>query len=166
MFGSIKGYTYSNISKRLLKKEEYLSEVKEKDKDIEKEIQEIIQNKGFIRVLRKKKIIKAIYLFEKKDNNLIFKKSIITDEIDKEKQDSLEKIIVAELSEYVAVQDIKSVDFKDKVIEPKMSSFNIPMFSVWFSLGIVYGLLFDNLALGICFGLAVGLSMGTVIKNK
>ena len=170
MVGYIKGYDICNVTKRKIEKEEFLSEIQIKDSKIKEKIINVLENKGCVYGLKKKGIFKAIYIFDNKkvDNKKVlkFNKSLYVEEA-RDKKEQFEKAIIEELKEKVTMEEVSKVDWGDIEIEPnKIAGFSGLTFSVCISLGIIYGMLFDNLALGISFGVAIGLCFGAVVKSK
>ena len=57
--------------------------------------------------------------------------------------------------------------WNDIEIEPNtVNGFSGFTFSMWLSLGVLYGIIFDNLVLGLLFGVGIGLCFGTTVKKK
>lgn len=170
MIGNIKGYDICNITTRSIKKEELLSEIKTEDSEIKEEIITVLKNKGYICGLKKKGILKAIYLFEhiQEHNKKILKynKSLYVEDT-KDKKEQFEKIIIEELKEKVNWGEFSKVIWNDMEIEPNESQgFSGLTFSICISLGVIYGIVFDNLAIGLLFGVAIGSCFGAVVKKK
>lgn len=157
--GKIKGYKICNITKKSIEKENYINDLKKLDSNIKEEIVKVLENKGYVYGLEEKNLLKAVYLFDStKDNEkkvMAFNKSLYTEDV-KDKIDEFEKIIIEELKELVNWGECSKVIWNDIEIEPNnVSSFSITTLSTCISLGLLYGIVFNNLAMGLLFGVAI-----------
>lgn len=173
MIGKIKGYSIFDISKGTLKKEDFFDEIKNKDSKIKEKIEKILQNKGLAVGLKKDKKLKAVYLFEavEEDNKKIlrFTEKIILEEITNEIQEKFEKDLITEFTELVSLEDYAKVEWDDNTIVPKtvkVGKYNIPLGSLMFLLGTIFGILIDDLTMGICIGLCLGCGSAIIVKRK
>ena len=169
MIGYVKGYNICNISKKKLANEELFMELVEIDSEVKDKVLEILDNNGYIIGLKKGKILKSIYMFSyDKDNKILkFSNSIQAKDIAKESIEEFEKAILEELKEKVLLEEISKVEWNDNIIEPRQfSKFSGSAFAICISLGLMYGIIFDNMGLGLLFGIAFGLCFGVVVKKK
>lgn len=169
MIGYVKRYNICNISKKKLANEELFVDLLKIDSEIKSKISEILDNNGYIIGLKKKKILKSIYIFSyDKDNKVLkFSNSIQVKDITKESIEEFEKAILEELKEKVLLDEISKVEWNDNIIEPRQfSKFSGSAFAICISLGLMYGIIFDNLGLGLSFGITFGLCFGVVVKKK
>lgn len=168
--GSIKGYNIFNVTKKIIEKENSMNELEEIETNIKEEIIKTLENKGYVYGLKEKDIVKAVYLFENTKNEnkniLDFKTSLYTDDV-KDKIEQFEKIILEELKEIVNWGKCSKVIWNDIEIEPNtVNGFSGLTFSMCLSLGVLYGIIFDNFALGLSMGVAIGLCFGATVKKK
>ncbi len=170
ILGNIKGYRVCNITKKSMEKENYINELQEIDSNIKEDIINVLENKGYIYGLEANNLVKAVYLFDctKNDNKkiIVFNKSLYTEDT-KNKIDEFEKIIIEELKELVNWGECSKIIWNDIEIEPNNTNgFSIPTFSICTSIGLLYGIVFNNLAIGLLFGVAIGSCFGAVVKRK
>lgn len=168
--GKIKGYKICNITKKSIEKENYINDLQKLDFNVKEEIIKVLENKGYIYGLEENNSVKAVYLFEvTKDNNkkvMAFNKSLYTEDV-KDKIDEFEKVIIEELKELVNWGECSKVIWNDIEIEPNnVSEFSITTFSTCISLGLLYEIVFNNLAMGLLFGVVIGSCFGAVVKRK
>ena len=164
------GYNICNVTNKTMKKEDSIKELEKIETNIKAEIINILENKGYVYGLMDKDTLKAVYLFEntksENKNILVFKTSLCTDDV-KDKIEQFEKIVLEELKEIVNFGICSKVIWNDIEIEPNtingFSGFN---FSICIFLGILYGIIFDNIAVGLPLGVAIGLCFGAVVKKK
>lgn len=173
MVGKIKGYSVCSISKGTLKKEDFFDEIKNKDLNVKEKIQNILSNHGIIYGLKKDKKLKAVYLFESitedKKRILKFTEKILLEEINKEIQEEFEKDITEELSEFVSLEEYSKIVWDENVIVPKMvkvGKYNLPLGSLMFVVGVIFGILTDDLAMGMCIGICLGCGSAVIMKKK
>ena len=163
MIGYIKGYDFCVVTKKKLEKEEFLSELLNEKSNIKDEIENILDNNGYVIGLKKKNILKLVYFFELKGKVLTFKKKILTKEIDEKTKNEFEKIITEELKEKLVFEELEKIDWNDIEIKPKKKAgFSFTVFAIC----IVLGFIFDNIAMGILWGFIFGLTSGTAIVQK
>lgn len=130
---------------------------------------ETLNNNGYVIELKKKKVLKVVYIFKKDTQHKIlqYSESLATKDIETKTIEDFEKAIIEELKEKVTMEEILKVDWKDIEIVPnESSSFSGLTFSTCLSLGLLYGIIFDNLSMGLLFGCAIGLCFGAVVKKK
>lgn len=169
MIGNVRGYNICVLTIKKLAKEELFKELVTQDKKIIDEIKDVLENKGYVIGLKKQKSLKAIYVFnfDSEEKSYNFCKNVILEEVSSDAILQFESAIKEELREKVCLGTIAKVNWEDIIIEPKQfTSFSASAFSVCISLGLLYGVIFDNIAIGLIFGMAIGLSIGAVIKKK
>lgn len=169
----IEGYSLCNISKGTLKKEKFFDEIKNKDSKIQEKLEKTLKNKGLAFGLKKDKKLKAVYLFEatteEKKNILRFTEKILLEEITNEIQEKIEKDLITEFAELVSLEDYAKVEWDDNIIIPKtvkVGKYNVPLGSLMFLLGIIFGILMDDLVLGICVGSCLGCGSAIIVKKN
>lgn len=173
MIGKIREYSVCNVSKSILKKDEFFEDILSRDTMIKEKIQNILSNNGIIYGLKKDKKLKAVYLFESitedKKHILRFTEKIILDEISKEIQEEFEKCIIEELSEFVSLEDYSKIEWGDNIIVPKMvkvGKYNLPLGSLMFVVGVAFGLFTNDLFFGIMIGIVLGCGSAVIVKRK
>ena len=170
IIGNINGYKVCNINKKSIEKENYINDLQKIDFNIKEEISNVLENNGYVYGLEEKKLLKAVYLFEsKKEHNkkiIVFNKFLYMEEAEDKKLE-FEKIIIEELKELVNWGEFSKVLWNDIEIEPnnKNESYFLT-FSMCISLGLLYGIIFNNLAIGLLFGVAIGSCFKAVVKRK
>lgn len=169
MIGYIKGYDICNITNKKLDKEEFLSELIKLDSNLKNKILKVLNDNGYVIGLKKKKVLKVVYIFKMDIQQKILKysESLATKDIEIKTIENFEKAIIEELKEKVTLEEVSKVDWKDIEIVPnESSSFSSLTFSTCLSLGLLFGIIFDNLSMGLLFGCAIGLCFGAVVKKK
>ncbi len=162
MFGYVKGYTTCTITKKIIN-EESLSELITIDNNIKNKLDDALNNDAYVVGMKKKKVLKCIYIFNKNEAKLIFSEIIKTDEITDKILRSFEKDIIEDLRDKVSSKEISHIDWNDIIIEPDNS---LNWLAIGISLGVLFGIALDSIALGICFGVAFGCCYGVIVKNK
>ncbi|MCD7839829.1 MAG: hypothetical protein LUG46_04285 [Erysipelotrichaceae bacterium] len=162
MLGYIKGYTTCTITKKKTN-EETLSELIIIDNNIQNKLAEAFNNDAYVFGMKKKKVLKCVYIFHKEKDTLIFSETIKTDEITDKILKSFEKDIIEDLKVKVSTKEIAYVDWNDIVIEPNNS---LNWLAIGISLGVLIGIALDSIALGICFGVVFGCCYGAVVTHK
>lgn len=168
--GNIEGYKVCNVTNKSIEKENYINDLQKIDSNIKEKIINVLENKGHIYGLEKMNSLKAVYIFDNiKDNNkkvVVFNKLLYVEDA-KDKMNEFEKIIIEELKELVNWGECSKVIWNDIEIEPNnANAFSFPTFSMCISLGLLYGIIFDNLAIGLLFGVSIGSCFGAVVKRK
>ncbi|MCD7950666.1 MAG: hypothetical protein LUG12_10475 [Erysipelotrichaceae bacterium] len=162
MFGYVKGYSTCNVTKKKIN-DESLRELLTIDNNIKNKLEDALSKDAYIVGLKKKKALKCIYIFNKEHDTLIFSEIIKTDEITDKILTAFEKDIIADLTDKVSSKEVSQVDWNDIVIEPDNSLYWLP---IGLSLGVLFGIAIDDIAIGICFGVALGCCLGVIVKNK
>lgn len=163
MFVFIKDYDFCVVTKKMLEKDEFLADISSCNSNIKHDIEKVLDNNGYVVGLEKKNILKLVYLFELKENVLVFKKKILTDEITEETKNKFENIVTEELKEKLIFDELEKIDWNDiEIKHDKKAGFSFVVFAICF----VIGLIFDNVGFGILFGFILGLTSGTVIVQK
>lgn len=178
MIGYIKGYDICEVTKRKIEKKNFLDEMKVIQPAIKEELLQVLENKGIIYGLKKKNILKAVYLFEEKTeedkekeeekNILVFRAAYHTEDT-ADKMEELEKAITGELKEKICLEEYAGVEWNDIEIKPRTISgngFSGGLFSLFLCLGVMFGVIFDNISMGMLYGIAMGLCFGTVVTKK
>ena len=123
-FRTKEGYELCGISERRLKKGDFFLEIEEREPKIKELIREFITDKGVVYCFYKDKKLKAVYLFkqnmEEKNKILNLFKFICVDEITGDIKQTFDNLIIAVLSEEVALGAVKRVELYDKEIVSKM----------------------------------------------
>ncbi|MCD8027689.1 MAG: hypothetical protein LUF02_03305 [Erysipelotrichaceae bacterium] len=162
MIGYVKGYTNCTITKKRIN-DKTLSELIKVDNKIQNKLDYALNNDAYIVGLKKKKVLKCVYIFNKENDTLIFSVIIKTEEITDKILKAFEKDIIVDLKNKVSAKEIAHVEWNDVVIEPN-NSLNWLAFGI--SLGVLFGIALDSIALGICFGVAFGCCCGVIATHK
>ncbi len=167
---NIKGHKICTITKKNIEKENYINDLQKIDNNVKEEIINVLENKGYIYGLEKMNSLKAVYIFDNiRDNKkkvVVFNKLLYVEDA-KDKMNEFEKIIIEELKELVNWGECSKVIWNDIEIEPNnMNTFSFPTFSMCILLGLLYGIIFDNLGIGLLFGVSIGSCFGAVVKRK
>lgn len=190
-----KGYGIQRISKRMIKKAAFGEAIQTvKDVSVLQErMQEAVATDGKIFGLYHKKELMGYYIFTKeilkKDQvEYSFKESIFSlsdnkkDEVAvfrliesymfpecESMKEGFEQDIKSELKESMMWYDVKVVIWEEEafVLEEKKGSGwgGIGGIGMALLFGIVYGQIFDNVALGICFAMMWGVAFGTIFSS-
>lgn len=175
MLWCINGYNICNITKRVLDKEEYLSELLKIDSELKNKILENLNKEGYVIGLKRKDILKAVYIFEPDTSKKIlkFSESLSIKDIDNKIIEDFEKVIIKKLRGKVAMKEISKVDWNDiKILPNETSEIFTSAFTTCSSLGLLYAILLGNIYLIIIFFVAMGLSyeatikFGTILKKR
>ncbi len=143
MIGYVRGYSICKVSRKCLKREEYLSELKEHFKNISDTIEQALTDDDIIFGLKKNKVLKVVYIFRKnkEENSLIFLKDYKTKKVDNITTEKFEQALVEEFKEMVALEDVAKVDFKNYEIVPRsIKGFSGSAFALFLGLGLIYGI--------------------------
>lgn len=160
--GLIEGFDISAIGKYTIKRDNLFEEIKKKDKNIQEEARDIINNsKGLVFVITKKKQIHGIYLFkeetkdEEKNLNLI--KTVFTDEVSDEVKTKYETVLIKMAKEKVEYLQFDKVSLENDVIykaSKKKKAELISSFILGFLCGFMLGFVcFNDILMGFCFGI-------------
>ena len=163
MFGNVKEYKVIEITKKVIEKKKWSLE--EFDKNDIKEIEDTLNNNGFIFALGKKldknRIIKGLYIFkkDKKDNEdiFVFDKTIFVEEIREEVIVEFEDALDEYLGAVVSEQQAHRAYFRDKEFElkkVKIGKYEVSAAVLWILWGIMMSICLDSfmwLCLGVCF---------------
>ena len=125
MFGSIKEYKTLEITKKVLQNGKW--SFGEFDKNLVKELFEVLNNGGFIFALGKKieknKVVKGIYVFklEKQgdDKILVFDRSLFTEEVREEVLNKFIENLDSILGTLVSERHVSKAFFEEKEFEAK-----------------------------------------------
>lgn len=169
MIGRVKGYDICVVTVGKLNKDGFLDSIISKESGFKEKLLDILKNKGYIIGLKKKKVLKVLYIFEmnKEEKTLSFSESLKVDDVEPKTIEEFEKVILEELKEKLFFDELTKIDWNDIEINPKkFFGFSESAFSLCLSLGVMYGILFDHLAVGIVFGICIGLCFGVVVKKK
>ena len=164
MFGSIKEYKTLEITKKVLQNGKW--SFGEFDKNLVKELFEVLNNGGFIFALGKKieknKVVKGIYVFklEKQgdDKILVFDKSLFTEEIREEVLNKFIENLDSILGTLVSERHVSKAFFEEKEFEAKkikIGKKEVSVMILWLLWGIITSILTKDviwLCLGVCFG--------------
>lgn len=164
MFGSIKEYKTLEITKKVLQNGKW--SFGEFDKNLVKELFEVLNNGGFIFALGKKieknKVVKGIYVFklEKQgdDKILVFDKSLFTEEIREEVLNKFIENLDSILGTLVSERHVSKAFFEAKEFEAKkikIGKKEVSVMILWLLWGIITSILTKDviwLCLGVCFG--------------
>lgn len=174
--GIINGHDIIKVSKRKAKKDKIFEEIKAKDKNIQEEVKELVNNSsGIVYAITKKKIIKGLYIFkiDKKEENLNLVKTLFTKDVEKEVKEKYDDFIIKIARESVSHQEYKKVTLEDKIVEvnPKPSKPKrfLTLFGE-FMIGFAFGwIVFDDILFGFIYGIIFMPVFGgleTIITNK
>ena len=172
MFGNIKEYKVLEVTKKTLEKKKWIFD--ELDGKVVKEIEETLENKGFVfalgKKIDKKKIIKGVYIFklESKDDEkvLIFDKKVFAEEIREEVIFEFEDAIDSVLGSAVSEKHVNKAVFGEKEFEikkVKIGKYEVSTTLLWLIWGLITWILTDDV-LWFCLGIVFGTSMGYVVK--
>lgn len=164
LFGSIKEYKTLEITKKVLQNGKW--SFGEFDKNLVKELFEVLNNGGFIFALGKKieknKVVKGIYVFklEKQgdDKILVFDKSLFTEEIREEVLNKFIENLDSILGTLVSERHVSKAFFEEKEFEAKkikIGKKEVSVMILWLLWGIITSILTKDviwLCLGVCFG--------------
>ena len=164
LFGSIKEYKTLEITKKVLQNGKW--SFGEFDKNLVKELFEVLNNGGFIFALGKKieknKVVKSIYVFklEKQgdDKILVFDKSLFTEEIREEVLNKFIENLDSILGTLVSERHVSKAFFEEKEFEAKkikIGKKEVSVMILWLLWGIITSILTKDviwLCLGVCFG--------------
>lgn len=172
IIGDVKGYGICNVTKKKIEKEDFLSELQKVDSNIKAEILEVLESQGYVYGLKKKKVLKAVYLFDNKQEEnkkvLVFNKSICSEEI-KDIIKEFENVLITELKGKVVIEEFSKVIWNDIEILPRNirnGKFSMLAFSLCFFLGFLFGIGTDNLLIGLSLSLLFGLCFGEKVDKK
>jgi len=172
IIGKIKGYSVCTITKGTLKKGEFFEEIEVKEPKIKEKALEIVENKGIIYGLKKDKKLKAIYLFDSKSEDdgkvLLFIDKILLDEISEEVEKEFEKALNQEMIELVSLEDYKRVEWGEDEIVPKkvkVGKYMVSLGSIFFMVGMVIGIIFDDFFIGMCLGIGLGGTSAMIVRK-
>lgn len=172
MFGNIKEYKVLEITKKVLEKKKW--SLVEFDKEVIKEVEDVLENKGFVFALGKKidknKIVKCLYIFKKesKDNEDVFvfnKTEFVEDireEIILEFEDALDEYLGAVVSE----QQVHKAFFRDKEFElkkVKVGKYEVSAVVLWILWGIMMSICLDSF-MWLCIGVCLATSSSYAVK--
>ena len=153
------------VTKKRIEKFDF-TKLEEKDSNVKRYIEEVLNNGGFVYALGKKKVLKCVYIFklvaEENDKILVFDKSVVLEEvtncIEKFEKD-IPEILGEEL---IDKQEIKKVVWGEKEIQVekiKIGKYEIPVTILWLLVGIMLWWITENFiwfTLGLCFGCSTG----------
>ncbi len=173
MYGSIMGYKIREITSDNFEGEQFLKELEEIDENIKEKLISAISEDDFIIGLVKDNILKCVYIFKKQKEKLvlIFTEMICVKEISDahELLKKFESKIIEQFKGLLTLGKIEKVEWNDMyiVIANKGKNLFIP-FSVCIVIGIVLGLIYDDLLFGVILGalLGSGLAGTAVVKKK
>lgn len=165
-------YNLSSISKKGLKKE-HIKEIMDDNKSAKKLFDEVAEKEVEMYVFKKKKSIKAIYIFDeiKEDKEKVLKinKVLYTKDVTKEEKDEMKEIIINELKETIGISHNIRVDWGDTEIVPQTieigGKYNIPLGITLFVAGIIISTLTEELIFSI-IGFIIALTSGAVVRKK
>ena len=169
----MQGYSCDKIGKKTIEKKEGFEEVLEKDSEILEKAKKAIEAKGDVFVIKQKKVIKAIYLFEqeiieekKKVLKLVYElklEGIPADVIEHYENDILEVI-----KENISLGDIYKLEWEGKEIEKsymKIGNQYLPFgFLILFATLIIS--IYTNQVWIFLIGLLAALSGGVVVNES
>ena len=164
LFGSIKEYKTLEITKKVLQNGKW--SFGEFDKNLVKELFEVLNNGGFIFALGKKieknKVVKGIYVFklEKQgdDKILVFDRSLFTEEVREEVLNKFIENLDSILGTLVSERHVSKAFFEEKEFEAKkikIGKKEVSVMILWLLWGIITSILTKDviwLCLGVCFG--------------
>ena len=91
----------------------------------------------------------------------VYNKSVPTDVLEE-----FEKAIITEFKELVMLDEVKAVIWNDKILTAKRVKVGadryISAIPLGMSVGLLFGVVFDNIPIGLCFGVAWGLIFGVI----
>ena len=161
--GLIDGFDITIIGKMSIKKDKMFEEIKKKDKNIQEEARDIINNsKGVVFAIYKKKIIHGLYLFkeetkEKEEKHLKLVKSVFTDDVSQEVKDKYQEHLIKLSKEKVKYLEYDEISLDEDVIYKKSQKSKAELISAFtggYLLGFLLGLIvFDSVGMGLCFGI-------------
>lgn len=83
--------------------------------------------------------------------------------------EQFEKAIITEFKERLIFEEVKAVIWNDKILtakKVKIGSYGYASaLPLGISIGMLFGLALDNIALGVCFGAAWALLFGTAFRT-
>lgn len=164
LFGSIKEYKIFEITKKTLSKSKWSFE--EFESNVSGELFGVLDNGGFVFALGRKqeknKIVKGIYVFKLEENNgdknLIFSKSLFSEEIREEVLIKFVEHLDSVLGSLVSEKHVSSVIFNEKKFIPKnikIGKKEVSVMILWLLWGLITSILTKDviwLCLGVCFG--------------
>ena len=160
--GLIDGFDISIIGKMSIKKDKMFEEIKKKDKNIQEEARDIINNsKGVVFAIYKKKIIHGLYLFKDEtkgeEKHLKLVKSVFTDDVSQEVKDKYQEHLIKLSKEKVKYLEYDEISLDEDVIFKKSQKSKAELISAFtggYLLGFLLGLIvFDSVGMGLCFGI-------------
>ena len=184
LFGSIKGYDIKEISMKRVEKGTFKNDLEAAGAPVNtyNRAHEALANKGSVYAFYNKKNLAACYVVTrepgnrgtnnrgtgnrgtednktKKKENLRITHTFLTQEI-QERKNECDEAVLTELKGEVALSDkYEGIIYDGKFIHPADTEHG-PLYLIWamagWSFGVVYGLLFDDLALGMCIGFSLG----------
>ena len=91
----------------------------------------------------------------------VYNKSVPTDVLEE-----FEKAIITEFKELVMLDEVKAVIWNDKILTAKRVKVGadryISAIPLGMGVGLLFGVVFDNIPIGLCFGVAWGLIFGVI----
>ena len=186
--GYVKGYDIITVSKKKAEKITLSEEFSEavNSEELRAKMLDALESGGRVYALRRKKKIYACCIFRKtkkkaedfmakdkaekyKDKELDVYELIYeyrpaeTDGLSEE----IKKNFLADIKEQAAFYDVKAIIWGGDYYVPEMEfgGKNYSGFLIGLSLGILFGMMFDNIALGICFGVAFSQLFGWSIYS-
>ena len=172
MFGNVKEYKVLEITKKVLEKKKW--SLDQFDESIIKEVEDVLDNSGFVVALGKKidkdKIVKCLYIFNRefKDNENIFVfnkiESVedIREDVILEFEDALDEYLGAVVSE----QQVHKAIFRDKEFElkkVKFGKYEISAAILWILWGVMMSICLDSF-MWLCIGVCLATSSSYVVK--
>lgn len=174
ILGNIKDYKVCNLTPKKLEKDGFLNELELTKSDIKNYILDALKNKEIVYGLKRKNILKAVYIFNviKKDDKKILKlkDDIHIADIDNKIIEEFENLISQDLSELVTEGEFQKIIFKDMEILPneRDKGFAGSTYALCLSLGVMFGIIFNQLVWGLLIGNLLGITLGSarMIKRK
>lgn len=168
-FKNIKEPKISMMSKRKLNNLEAFTEMKKKDSKIISKIKKCFESGGFVYYFEYKNVIKAIFIFEVVERNIILGYDLMSEDIEYNDRYIVENGVIDEIQERISKEDFEMIRWKDRKIVPKKDRFGKYSFILGvtiFVFGLILGAIFGNVALGFCFGVCLGTAAAAVTIDK
>jgi hypothetical protein len=164
-------YKMCIIDTKILKKEEYFTELQEKNSNVKELIEDKIKNKSIIYGLEKDNKLKSIYIFAREKNNnqkqLTLNYTLTSNDVDTIIIQDFESKIIEELKELVSMGDYQKVVWNEIEIAPNTIKFwnnSMKIGTMFVLLGLTIYILSGEI-LWLCLGLIFGTANGAIIKN-
>lgn len=159
-FKNIKDINVASMTKRKLNNKTAFSDMKECDSKIISKINKCFDDGGFVYYFEYKKVIKALYLFDIKDEFAKCTYEIISSDIAFEDKEYLNEAVVDDLNQLIINKKVNQIEWNGQIITPnkvRLEKYGIPLFILTLIMGGIIGYYINSFILGILFGVGIGL---------